>query len=120
MGKNQRKGAIFEWEAAEYATKKTGDEVIPRRAQGTNDKGDLFGLKCRGKRVTAECKNCRQMSLADWIEQAEIERGNDDGEYGIVIHKRKGKGSKHFGENYVTMTYDTFLAICVGGHDLLQ
>jgi hypothetical protein len=120
MGRNQRKGATFEQGCADYATKRTGDEVIRKRLHGAKDEGDLYGLRCRGKRVTVECKDCAKMELGKWVDEAETERGNDSGEYGVVIHHRKGKGVKSFGENYVTMTYDTFLAICVGGRDLLE
>ena len=119
MSKSQRKGATFEQMCADYITEKTGDEVIRKRTGGAYDKGDLHGVKCRGKRVTVECKDHRKMELSQWLDEAEVERGNDDGEYGIVIHHRKGKGAARFGENYVTMTLDTFLSICVGGSELL-
>lgn len=119
MSRNQRKGATFEQQCSDYITKRTGDEVIRKRPHGKNDEGDLFGIKFRRQRVTAECKCCKEMRLSDWVNQAEEERGNDDGDYAIVIHKRKGKGEKQFGENYVTMTLDTFLAMSVGGAELL-
>lgn len=119
MGRNQQKGARFEQACADYITKRTGDEVIRRRLGGAYDKGDLHGVRHLGKRVTVECKDCRDMKLSQWLDEAETERGNDGGEYGIVIHHRKGKGAAQFGENYVTMTLDTFLAMSVGGADLL-
>ena len=119
MGTSQRKGADFEQMCAEYISRRTGDEVIRRRPSGANDRGDLHGVRHMGKRVTVECKNCRDMKLSKWVEEAETERGNDDGEYGIVIHHRKGKGAASMGEQYVTMTLDTFLAMCVCGRDLL-
>lgn len=120
MGKSQRKGATFEQQCADYITARTGAEVIRKRTHGTKDEGDLHGLTCRGKRVTVECKDRARLELSQWVDEAEVERGNDGGEYGVVIHKRKGKGMAHFGESYVTMTLDTFLAICVGGADLLE
>lgn len=119
MGKRQRKGASFEQECADYISARTGDEVIRKRLHGANDEGDLYGVKFRGKRVTVECKNCRDMRLSEWLDEVETERGNDGGDYGIVIHKRRGKGAAHFGENYVAMTLDMFLAMSVGGFDLL-
>lgn len=119
MGRSQQKGAKFEQACADYITARTGDEIIRKRLGGSQDKGDLHGVRHMGKRVTVECKDCRDMKLAKWLDEAETERGNDDGEYGVVIHHRKGKGQAQFGENYVTMTLDTFLAMCVGGADLL-
>lgn len=115
MGKNQRKGAKFEQDCADYITMRTGGEVIRKRLHGTKDEGDLYGVRFLGKRVTVECKDCAKMELSKWLDEADVERGNDDGEYGIVIHHRKGKGAAHFGENYVTMTLDTFLAMSVSG-----
>lgn len=120
MGKSQRKGADFEQMCADYITKRTGGEVIRKRLHGNKDEGDLFGVKFRGKRVTVECKDQAKMALSQWVDEAETERGNDDGVYGIVIHKRKGRGAKRFGDTYVTMTLDTFLAMSVGGFDLLE
>lgn len=120
MSKASRKGATFETQIADYISQRLGKEVIRRRLTGQNDKGDLHGLKMRGKRVTVECKNRKQMNLSQWIDEAEIERGNDDGEFGIVIHKRPGKGAKNLGENYVTMTLDTYLGMTAGAMELLE
>lgn len=119
MGKSQQKGARFEQMCADYISARTGDEIIRRRLGGIHDKGDLFGFKFMGKRVTVECKDHRKMELAKWVDEAEAERGNDDGDYGIVIHHRPGKGAAQFGDNYVTMKLDTLLAMSVGGEDLL-
>lgn len=119
VGKSQRKGAKFEQDCADYISARTGDEIIRKRLHGTRDEGDLHGLRCRGQRVTVECKDCQKMQLAEWLDEAEVERGNDGGAYGVVVHHRKGKGAAQFGENYATMTLDTFLAICVGGADVL-
>lgn len=119
MSKSSTKGARFEQACAEYISSMTGEEVIRKRLGGAFDKGDLHGVRHMGKRVTVECKDCRKAELSQWVDEAEAERANDGGEYGVVIHHRKGKGAARFGENYVTMTLDTFLAMCVGGADLL-
>lgn len=119
MGKSQAKGARFEQLCAEYIQSRTGDEIIRKRLGGAYDKGDLHGVRVLGKRVTVECKDCQKMQLSKWLDEAETERCNDDGEYGVVIHHRKGRGKKNMGDTYVTMTLDTFLAMSVGGRDLL-
>ena len=114
MSKSSRLGATFEQQVADYAAKRLGDKRIERRAKnGKNDRGDISGLMHLGKRVVAECKCCKRLELSGWLKEAETERGNDDAEYGIVIHKR-------FGGNFVTMTLDTYLAMCAGGFDLLE
>ena len=121
MSREMAKGSTFEQQVADYAAKRLGDKRIERRAKnGKNDRGDISGLMHLGKRVVAECKCCKRTELSGWLKEAETERGNDDAEYGIVIHKRRGCGEKHFGGNFVTMTLDTYLAMCAGGFDLLE
>lgn len=109
MGKSQRKGAKFEQACADYLTRNTDCEVIRKRLHGSADEGDLYGLRLGQGKVTVECKDCRKMELAGWVDEAEAERINDGADYAIVIHHRKGKGEKNFGGNYVTMTLDTFV-----------
>jgi Holliday junction resolvase - archaeal type len=107
MGYNQRKGATFEQDCANYFEER-GCDVIRKRPHGKNDQGDLHGVTFNGRKVTVECKNKKRMELSEWLDEAESERINDGGDFCIVIHKRKGKGTKNFGETYVTMTLDTF------------
>lgn len=121
MSMQTQKGATFEQDTADYLAAALGDDRIERRVKhGTNDRGDIAGLRIHGRRVVVECKNHRRMELAEWVDEAETERGNDDADYGIVIHKRRGCGKAKFGGNYATMTLETFAAIVAGGRDLLN
>lgn len=121
MSMQAQKGATFEQDTSDYLAAALGDDRIERRVKhGTNDRGDIAGLRIHGKRAVVECKNHRRMELAEWVDEAEIERGNDDADYGIVIHKRRGCGKAKFGGNYVTMTLETFAAIVAGGRDLIN
>lgn len=121
MSKEARKGAGFEQCTADYFADVLGDDRIERRVKhGTNDRGDIAGLRIRGKRAVIECKNQQRMKLAEWVDEAETERCNDDAEYGIVVHKRRGCGKAKFGCNYVTMTLETLAAIIAGGRELLD
>lgn len=121
MSMQAQKGATFEQDTADYLAAALGDDRIERRVKhGTNDRGDIAGLRIHGKRVVVECKNHKRMELAEWVDEAETERGNDDAEYGIVVHKRRGCGKAKFGGNYVTMTLETFAAIAAGGRDLIN
>lgn len=121
MSMQAQKGATFEQDTSDYLAAALGDDRIERRVKhGTNDRGDIAGLRIHGKRVVVECKNHRRMELAEWVDEAEIERGNDDADYGIVVHKRRGCGKAKFGGNYVTMTLETFAAIAAGGRDLIN
>lgn len=121
MSMQAQKGATFEQDTADYLAAALGDDRIERRVKhGTNDRGDIAGLRIHGRRVVVECKNHKRMELAEWVDEAETERGNDDADYGIVIHKRRGCGKAKFGGNYVTMTLETFAAIAAGGRDLIN
>ena len=121
MSKEARKGAAFEQQVADYLARRLGDRGIERRAKnGRNDRGDIAGLMIRGERAVVECKCCRRTELAAWADEAEVERGNDDAEYAIVVHKRKGCGERRFGRNFVTMELDTLLAIIAGGTGFLE
>lgn len=121
MSMQSQKGATFEQDTSDYLAAALGDDRIERRVKhGTNDRGDIAGLRIHGKRVVVECKNHKRMELAEWVDEAETERGNDDADYGIVVHKRRGCGKAKFGGNYVTMTLETFAAIAAGGRDLIN
>jgi len=121
MSREARKGAGFEQDWVDYVSKRLGDDRIERRVKnGKNDRGDIAGLLIHGKRTVVECKCCKRMELSQWLKEAEIECGNDDAEFPIVAHKRKGCGVKNFGGNFVTMDTDTFLAIIAGGFENLE
>lgn len=114
MSKEARKGASFEEDVAGFLASELGDSIERRTKHGSKDRGDIAGLFFRGGRVVVECKNHRRMALSEWVEEAEVERGNDDADYGIVVHKRKGYGARKFGGNYVTMTLGTFVDMVNG------
>ena len=121
MSKEARKGAAFEQQVADYMARRLGEKGIERRVRnGANDRGDIAGVIIRGMRAVIECKCCKRMELSGWLKEAEIERGNDDAEFGVVIHKRKGCGERNFGGNFATMELDTLLAIIAGGRDNLE
>ena len=121
MSKQKTKGSAFERQAVDYIARRLGDDRIERRAlSGTNDRGDISGLYFRGKRMVVECKNHKRMELAEWIDEAEAERGNDGAEYKAVLHHKRNTGEKRFGRNYVTMELDDLLAMIVGGRDYLE
>ena len=121
MSKEGRKGASFEQLVADYLAAALDDDRIERRVKhGTQDRGDIAGLRIRGKRAVVECKNHQRMELSAWLDEAERERGNDDAEFAIVVHKRKGCGVAKAGRNYVTMELETLAAIIAGGRELIN
>lgn len=119
MSRNRRSakqaGSLFESQVAWYLADALDDDRIERRARnGSKDRGDISGVRCIAGRVVVECKDVRKMALSGWVDEAEVERGNDDAVVGVVVHKRLGKGAKNMGEQYVTMTLAD-LAVLLGG-----
>ena len=115
----KKAGASFERLMADYFAWALDDDGIDRRVKtGAKDRGDIAGLRMRGKRVVVECKDYGgRHRLPEWLKEAETERGNDDAEYGIVAWKRLGVRDP--AKQYVTMTAETFMAMVAGGRDLL-
>lgn len=118
MSAAKAKGSAFEKLAADYLNEHVDDRIERRVTTGANDRGDIGGVRHMGQRVVIECKNHKQMKLAGWIGEAEVERGNDDALAGIVIHKRHGKGKA--AEQYVTMTLADLVALLTGSRDHLE
>lgn len=117
VSRSKQKGSSFESLVANYLAEHLNDDRIERRViGGTNDRGDIAGVRFQGERVVIECKNHKRQQLAEWIDEAEIERGNDDAKYGVVVFKRPGKGAKKAGENYVAMTLETFTKMLGDGN----
>lgn len=108
-------GAKFEQDIADYLQDRLDDDRIERRVMGgINDRGDISNVRTlQGGRVVIEAKNVGAMSLGSWVDEAKIERGNDDALIGVVVHKRRGVGAA--GEQFVTMTLATFADLLDGG-----
>lgn len=111
----KKAGSSFETLVAEHLAKKLANIFIERRVRnGNKDRGDISGVSTiAGGRVVIECKNVSRDNLPAWIKEAEIERQNDDAVVGVVAHKKHG--SNKGGEQYVTMTLDSFVILLQGG-----
>lgn len=115
MSKQRQRGTSFESMVVDWLNERMGTDEFHRLGMGgTHDEGDVWGLFSHGKRVVCECKNHRAMALSEWLDEAEAERGNADALASVVVHKRKGRGAKSFGETYVTMTLEDLAAILTG------
>jgi hypothetical protein len=55
---------------------------------GAKDKGDIVGIPG----IVVEVKNRKEMALAQWVDEAQVECSNADADLGIVVHKRRGVG----------------------------
>ena len=121
MSRNKEKGTRFESQVVDYMREALGDNRIERRAtSGAKDRGDVAGVILRKKPVVIECKNKQRMALSEWLDEAEIERGNADAEFAFVVHKRRGCGEANMGRTYVTCDLETLCAVIAGAHALLM
>lgn len=103
MSAARRKGTAAETAVARYLAEAFHDDRIERRARtGSNDRGDIAGVRFNGERIVIEVKNCKRIELAQWVKEAQVEAGNDDALLGLVVHKKKGTTNP--GEWYVTTT----------------
>ena len=91
MSAARAKGTAFETAVVRWLRESLGDDRIERRSlNGRNDRGDVAGVRAWGQRVVIECKSQSRHSLAEWLDEAEVERGNDDALVGVVVFKRRG------------------------------
>lgn len=108
MSASKRKGTAAETAIVDRL-QAAGYPAERRALTGSKDRGDVSGIRTRLGRVVIEVKNCAQMALAAWVDEAKLERDNDSATIGVVWHKRRGKGSPL--DWYVTMDGDTFLRL---------
>lgn len=103
--KSKAKGSAWERAIVEHL-RAVGWPVAERRLAGsTKDRGDIAGVVG----VVVEAKNAARMQLAEWIDEADLERANDGAWLGVVWHKRRGRASA--ADGYVTMTGAQFTAL---------
>lgn len=90
------------------------DDRIERRARsGAKDRGDISGVRHMGQRVVIEAKDYGgQVKVGPWLNEAEIERGNDDAGVGLVVAKRRGTTDP--GEQVVLMTVADLVSLMTG------
>ncbi len=72
---------------------------------GAKDEGDI---EVQAWGLHLEAKNCRQLSLAQWVAEADVETDNA-GRHVVVVAKRVGKTDP--GEGYVVMPLRRFYRI---------
>src|SRR5690606_30984634 len=90
-------GSRFEREIADYLAMTVDDRIDRKVKTGAKDTGDIGGVRLspalRGGRVAIECKDYGGKGrAAEWLREAETERGNGGGLVGLVGAKRRGIG----------------------------
>ncbi|SFK31856.1 NERD domain-containing protein [Cellulomonas sp. KH9] len=111
-------GSRFERSVADYLALVLDDDRIDRRVKtGAKDRGDIAGLRHRGRRLVIEVKDVTRVDLSGWVREAHIEAGNDDALAGLVVHKRRGTTNP--ADQYVTCTLGDLVALLTGDRPVL-
>ena len=107
-------GTRFATSIATYLAEQLDDDRIERRATtGAKDRGDIAAVRHLGQRVVIEAKDYGGRILAGtWLNEAEIERGNDDAGVGLVIAKRRGLADP--ADQLVIMTVRDLVSLMTG------
>ena len=113
-------GQRFESLISAYLNTHVDDRIERRRLGGAgNDRGDISGLRHMGQRIVVECKDYGgRLMPGPWVEEAEVERLNDDAGVGIVVAKRRGTTTP--GDQFVLMTLADLVALLTGSRDHLE
>ena len=107
-------GTRHETSVVTYLAEHLDDDRIERRSKnGAKDRGDVTGVKHLGQRVVIEAKDYGgQVKVGPWLNEAEVERGNDDAGVGLVVAKRRGTTKP--GEQVVLMTLADLVSLMTG------
>jgi len=105
-------GTRFERAIADILAEHVDDRIDRRVKNGAKDRGDIGGVRHMGGRVVIECKDTARVDLSGWVNEAEVERGNDDAIAGVVVHKRRMHGNPL--DQYVTCTVRDLVALLTG------
>lgn len=106
-------GSRFERSIADYLAEHVDDRIDRRVKTGAKDRGDIGGWRFAGLRIVAELKDYGGRHLVGpWLNEAEMERGNDDADVALVIAKRRGTTDP--GDQVVFMTMRDLIALTTG------
>lgn len=107
-------GTAMETAIARYLATHVDDRIERRRLSGAKDRGDLSGVRTiHGGRVVIEAKDHGgRVQVGPWLNEAEVERGNDDAVVAAVVAKRRGVTDP--GAQIVLMTVRDLVALLTG------
>jgi hypothetical protein len=95
--RSKAKGSGAERAVVEHLRANGFPHAERRLAGSAKDRGDIAGVPS----VVIEVKNCERTALGAWVDEAVLEQANDGADYGVVWHKRRGRGDA--GQWYATM-----------------
>ena len=93
VNRAKQKGTAFETAVVRYLSAETGAWVERRALAGAEDKGDLIGDGCLSE-WCLELKDHKQINLAGFVDEAEVEGRNAGSRWFAAIVKRRNKGVK--------------------------
>lgn len=110
--RSKQKGTSFESLIRDYLKEEWSDIIERMPLSGNEDRGDIsnFRVGSKGQHLIAcELKNRAQLSLAQWVKEAQEEAKNYGAVAGVTVFKRKGKGAA--ADQYVVVTLSDLLTI---------
>lgn len=95
------------WESAivAYLRENGWPHAERRTLTGGKDRGDIAGVVS----VVIEAKDCKAITLASFLDEANTEAANDNADLGVAWIKRRGKASP--ADGYVVMDGATFVGL---------
>jgi hypothetical protein len=107
------RGTRFESSVASYLAKHIDDRIERRAKTRRKDRGDLSDLRHMTQLLVVECKDFGgRLEVRPWLNEVEIERGNDDATSASIIAKRTGKGDP--ADQIVLLTLRDLVALLTG------
>lgn len=110
----KKAGTRFETAITDYLARFIDDRIERRARNGAKDRGDVSGLRTiGGGREIGECKDYGgQIKAGEWLNETDLERGNDGAVAGVVFVKRRGITDP--GSQIVLMTVRDYVALKTG------
>lgn len=110
--RSKQKGTAFESLIRDYLQVEWSEIVERMPLSGSEDRGDISNFRVGAKSqhlIACELKNRAQLSLSQWVKEAQEEAKNYGAIAGVTIFKRKGKGTA--ADQFVVATLEDFLTI---------
>lgn len=116
MSRSKDKGTRAETQVVNYLREHGFPHAERRALTGNQDKGDVAGVIGN----VIEVKDVSRDGLPGWIDEMVVERANANAKWGVVWHKRRGKGSA--GDWFATMPASQWVDILrqLGYGEVLQ
>lgn len=109
---SKKRGTAFESLVRDFLKEKWDPTIERLPLSGSEDRGDIANFRVGSNRqhlVALELKCRAQLSLGQWVAEAQREAKNYGAVAGATVFKRKGKGAAQ--DQFVVMTLDDWLTV---------